>query len=89
MFQIMPWDASGRTRSDVLACQVCVNLGRVDAGMAEQFLDVSQGCAAVEQVCRKTVPQRMGSDPGVETCPLAIALQNQPEPCRVSRFPCG
>ena len=65
---------------NVFTRQMCVNLSRVYAGVSEQFLDMSQGSAAMKQVCRKTVPQRMGSDLAVESRPLAIPLQNQPEP---------
>ena len=41
---------------NVLACQVRVNLGRVYAGVSEQFLDMSQWSAAVKQVRGETVP---------------------------------
>ena len=52
--------------ADPLAGQVGVQLGRADTRMSEQLLDDPQVGAALEQVRRERVAQRVRADPVAE-----------------------
>ena len=65
--------------ANVFACKMSINLRSVDAGVSQQFLDVSQLCAAMQEVRRETVSEGVWRYSAVESCFPAIALQDQPE----------
>ena len=56
-----------------------VDLRRLDAGVAEHFLDQSQVRAAGQQVRRETVPQTVWADLGIDSGAASIAFDQPPQ----------
>src|SRR5688572_22225110 len=57
-----------------------INLRRRQIGMPEHQLNRAQVGAALEQMCRERVPQRVRAEGRGETGALRIDLQDLPEP---------
>ncbi len=60
--------------------QMGINLRRGDTGMAQQFLNVAQGGAILEQMGGEAMPQGVGGNPLVYIGLLAVGFQNAPNP---------
>src|SRR5690349_6988864 len=58
---------AGVDLSDPLAGHVGVELGRTDTRMSEQFLNDPQVGAALEEMRRERVAERVGADPSVQS----------------------
>ena len=71
--------------AEPLPCYVRVNLGRADAGMAEQLLDDAQVGAVLQQVGREAVPQHVGSHVARNVGAADTLFDAQPERHRGKR----
>src|SRR6266550_38757 len=69
---------AGVDRSDSFTRQVRVELGRADTRMTKQLLDDAQVGAALEEMRRERVPQRMWADAIAEAGAGRRALDRRP-----------
>lgn len=62
-----------------VASHMSVDFSGTDIGMAEQFLDDTQVGAMFQEMCRKAVPQHVGSDVALDAGPADVIFNPQPE----------
>lgn len=61
------------------AFDVRIDLGGLDTGVAEHFLNQSQVGSSGQQMCCKTVTQAVGADVGVDAGTPGVQLDQSPE----------